>query len=107
MGLRPTGDLGALTFYTATNGALVYFAKAPPLSPASPLQLLHRNRFRLAGKAWTRLAPDVRDRWEQATKKAALRINGYQLWVHWTLSQNRATIRTIERQTNVTLLEYS
>lgn len=104
LGLVTWGDIGPLTCYRNKRGALVFYAKAPPTSPASPAQLIYRNRWRAAATAWNALAEDVRGRWELASKRANLSITGYNLWVYYHTTGDAAAIETIEGITRLDLL---
>ncbi len=105
LGFRPTGDIGPYTIYTMRNGNIVWYNRAPPKEPASYRQKILRNRWRMAAAAWQRL-PDVdRKNWQQAAKKARLDITGYNLWIFYSTTQERAAIRTIERISKIQLLE--
>lgn len=104
VGFRPTGDLGDLTAYTSTQGKVVWFPKSPPLKPASPRQLFQRQRFRNVGLAWRALNAATRADWMNAARRAHLYLNGYLLFLVWQMLPDRAAIRTIERQSGITLL---
>jgi hypothetical protein len=45
-----------------------------------------------------------RRNWEQAAKKAGLKITGYNLFTYWQLTHDRPTIRTVERQSGIPLV---
>jgi len=104
LGFAPTGDLGALTIYTAKNGKTVYFLKAPPLVPATLFQKRQRSRFRHVATLWWQLTPEKRNAWLQAAKTAGLYCTGYNLFLHWQLRRDVGTIRTIERITDQVLI---
>ena len=104
LGWNTQGDLGPYTMYTATDKGLVFYAKAPPKEPPSYLQGRERNRFRHVAKQWAALPNDVRQRWEQATIDANLVITGYGLWTYFLMTNDRASIETIQRITGLTLL---
>ena len=104
LGLVTWGDIGPLTCYRNKRGALVFYAKAPPTTPASPAQQIYRDRWRLAVTAWNALAPEVRARWELASKRASLYITGYNLFVHYHTTGDGDGIITIELQTGLDLL---
>lgn len=104
LGMVTWGDIGPLTCYRKKSGALVFYAKAPPTSPASPAQLIYRNKWRAAAIAWNDLAKDVRARWELATKRASLRITGYNLWIYYHTTGDAAAIETLEGITGLALL---
>jgi len=104
LGLVTWGDIGPLTVYRNKRGALVFYAKAPPLCPASPLQTIYRNKWRAAATAWNALTEDVRGRWELATKRANLRLTGYNLWVYYHTTGDVDAIETVEGITGLALL---
>jgi len=104
IGFSPTGDLGPLTAYTSTRAGTVWFTKSPPTKPASDWQRRQRDRFTLAARAWRALTDANRRRWNRAAQLARLYIHGYNLWIWWQLKRHRPTLRTIERQSGVTLI---
>jgi len=103
-GWNTQGDFGPYTFYTKTNNALTFYLKAPPHKPPSPLQTLVRAQLKTAAALWAAQLQTRRQRWELATKRAHLRINGYNLWIYWQMTGDAATIQTVERQTSLALL---
>lgn len=104
MGFNTQGDLAPWTFYTAKNKGLVWFVKSPPLEPPSVLQTTVRNAIRLNGYVWRSLLPSQRADWELASKRAHLKINGFNLFTYWNLSKDDAAIRTIEHQSSIDLI---
>lgn len=104
LGFNTQGDLGPWTFYTSKRKGLVFFTKSPPLEPPTLLQIHQRNKFRLAGYVWRTLPPDVQATWQAAAIAAALRITGYNLFVHWITKQDHEVIHTIERQSGINLI---
>lgn len=104
MGWNAQGDLGGLTFYVSRRGRLVFFAKAPPLSPPSALQRHQRDQFRLAAQLWRNLTPERRAAWHQAEYSAHLGITGYNLFVFWATTHGDEIIRTIEHATGLKLI---
>lgn len=104
LGWNTQGDLGPYTFYTSKRQGLVWFPKSPPKKPPSSDQVHQRNRFRAAAAAWRSLPQPQREAWELASKRAHLSCHGYNLFVYYQLRKDVAAIRTIERQTGVTLL---
>jgi len=104
LGWRTQGDIGPWTFYTSRRNHLVYFVKAPPLEPPSPMQTRQRNRFRNAGYAWQSLPPAARARWLLAAKRARLAVGGYNLFTHYFTKHDDATIQTVERLTGLRLI---
>jgi len=105
LGFRPTGDLADLTAYTSARNKTVWFLKAPPDKPPSDRQRHQRERFRQVGEAWRGLGPTVRQNWLDAARNAGLFLSGYTLFLVWLLCRDRPTIRTIERQTGITLVQ--
>jgi len=105
LGWNSQGDLGPLTMYTDKRRQLIWFPKMPPLNPPSLRQTQWRERFRACGREWWELTTTQRKTWEQASQLARLRITGYNLFSYWILTQDDATIRTIESQTGLTLLD--
>lgn len=103
MGLHIGGDFGPLTFYKSKRGRLVWFNKAPPLTPPSAKQTTQRNQFRLAALFWTQLDEDQRQQWELASRRASLCMNGYDLFVHFATKPDQARQETIARQTSTVL----
>lgn len=98
------GDLGPITIYRNHKGKIVWFAKTWPHKPPSPEQTLQRQKFIAAAAAWQTLTHVARQEWETASRRACLCLTGYNLFCHWTITQDNAAIRTIERQTRTTLL---
>lgn len=98
------GDLGHLTIYRNKQGSVTFFEKTWPHKPASAAQTIQRARFRAAAAAWQTLGLTARRQWEIATRRASLCCHGYDLFVHWYTSGDSAAIRTLEHQTQTTLL---
>jgi hypothetical protein len=98
------GDLGPVTMYRDKQGKIVAFPKTWPKKPASPAQATQRALFIAAATGWRALTAQQRAAWELATRRASLAMHGYDLWVHWSLTEDEQAIRTLERQTGTTLL---
>lgn len=105
MGFNAQGDLGPLTFYVSARKKLVWFDKAPPLTPPSDLQLHQRNKFRNAATLWNSLTQERREAWRRAEQLGHLGITGFNLFVSWAIKGDTPTIRTVERQTGLTLID--
>jgi len=104
LGFVVWGDLGPVTIYRNKRGKIVFFAKTWPHKPPSPAQLAQREKFTQAATAWQALTSVTRAEWEEATRRASLCMNGYDLFVHWSLTADDQAIRTLEHQTSTTLL---
>jgi hypothetical protein len=98
------GDLGPTTIYRNKRGLVVFFDKTWPDKPASPAQTVQRQKFIDAAAAWQNLLAAQRRQWETATRRASLCMNGYDLFVHWSLTNDADAIHTLERQTGTLLL---
>jgi hypothetical protein len=98
LGLKIQGDLGPFTCYTSKRGKVVWYLKAPPKEPPTWEQVLQQNLFQCVGWAWQALAPPQREQWERVTKRARLRITGYDLFTYLETSGDEAALATIERQ---------
>lgn len=98
------GDLGPTTIYRNRKSRVVFFEKTWPHKPPSPAQIIQRARFVEAAAAWQTLSVTARAEWHEATRRASLCCHGYDLFVHWYLSGDTTAIRTLERQTDTTLL---
>jgi hypothetical protein len=103
IGLSAQGDLGPWTIYTDRYGKTVYFLRAPPLNPPSTSQEYLRELFRNAATAWRQAAPATRADWRTAARKCNLGISGYCLWIWFTRTRDEQRLRTIERQSGITL----
>jgi hypothetical protein len=104
LGFNCTGDVGPWTLYTSKRGALVFYPRVPALSPPSAQQFSQRQRFSQAASLWRMMPQSARDNWELATKRASLKLTGYNLFTFWYTRRDLDIIRTIERQTSLQLL---
>lgn len=98
------GDLGHTTIYRDKQGKVIFFEKTWPHKPPSPAQTIQRARFIEAAQAWQELTFIQKCQWNLATKKASLCCHGYDLFIHWYTKGDTAAIRTLEHQTETTLL---
>lgn len=104
LGMRPTGDLGPLTIYTNRRGRMTAFPKSPPLVPASLAQRAQRNRFRAIGTLWQTTTMEERHAWQAIADRASLYCTGFNLYLFYHVTRNESAIRTLERQTGITVL---
>jgi hypothetical protein len=104
LGFNVTGDLGPITCYTSKRHRLVFYARVPAMEAPSYVQLVLRNRWKAAATAWQLQTSDQRAAWERASKRTHVKATGYNLWVYWQTTRDRATIETIERHTGIPLL---
>jgi hypothetical protein len=98
------GDLGDNTIYRDKRGRIVAFAKTWPHKQPSPSQLEQRQRFTDAATAWQALTPQQRLQWNTAAPRACLCAHGYDVFVHWHLTQDHRAIQTLQHQTSTNLL---
>ena len=103
LGMYITGDIGPLTFYTSQRAKLVVFPRAPPLNPPSATQETIRELFRTYAASWRALTNAQRQQWLTIARKANLAITGYNLFFWFCRSRDEAELRTLERQTGITL----
>jgi len=104
LGWSLTGDFGGLTAYTTEKGKVVMFPRAPPLNPPSDAQQLQRDRLTEAANEWALFPLGTQQKWQQAARRASLRITGYNLWVYWHMSGDTATVATVSHQTGIDLV---
>ena len=104
LGLVAWGDIGELTTYVSKRGKIVWMFKTYPHKPTSPLQKERRDAWSAAAAAWNALTPAQRQQWDLATRRASLPLHGFNLWMHWSITHDDQCIRTLEHQTNTTLL---
>jgi len=103
LAIRPTGDLGPVTFYTTRRGRLVVYPSSPARKPPSRWQIIMRDLWTSAARAWTELTPTARQRWEALAHTCGLRITGYNLWIHYSTKPLAQTIPTLLHQANTDL----
>lgn len=103
LGFSCTGDLGPWTLYTSDRHQIVYYPRMPALNPPSPKQLTQRASITAAAASWRALSNADRTAYETASRRASLKITGYNLWVYLKLTDRRDVVDTIARQTGVTL----
>lgn len=104
LGTNVQGDLGPLTMYTGTPGRVIYYLRAPPKEPPTHRQCHVLAKWVAAADLWSCLESALKARWLLASKKAGLRITGYDLFVWYTIRQDAGPIHTIERQTRLRLI---
>ncbi len=104
LGWALAGDTGGWTFYTTRRHRIVMFPHSPPLVPPYPDQAYFRQRWLNAAVAWRAIGKPAQARWTAAAARAHLTITGYNLWTYWAMTSDTPAIRTIERQTRLTLL---
>jgi len=104
LGFDLTGDLGGLTAYTNNRGRAVLYPRASPLNPPSDAQQLQRDRLTEAAYEWSKLTPDTQTKWQQAARRASLRITGCNLWTYWWLRRDTPVIATVSKQSGIDLL---
>lgn len=104
LGFDLTGDIGPLTAYTTNKGRAVLYPRASPLNPPSDAQVIQRDRFTEAAAAYAELTDDTKQKWQQAARRASLRITGYNLWTYYFIRRDKPCIQTICNQTGIDLI---
>lgn len=103
LGFSITGDLGPYTTYTSRRRRIVFYPRVPALNPPSIRQLMQRGKWTTAAKEWREKSESDKQEWLRAAKRTGLMISGYGLWIFWKTKQKIEYIRTIERQSGLTL----
>jgi hypothetical protein len=102
-GLIAYGDLANTTIYRSHWKTLIAFQKTFPDKPPSAEQLQLQDLFRQAAAAWRNLSPLQRAQWATAAARASLCATGYNAYVHYWITADNASMRTLARQTRTTL----
>jgi hypothetical protein len=98
-----TGDLGPWSFYTSRRRKIVFYPRSPALSPASPIQTVIRDRWRMATQAWKAMDRTLQSNWETATRALSLGLNGYALHVYWYTTGDTRSLQSIQRMSGIDL----
>lgn len=98
LGLVVNGDLGGLTIYTDRFGKKVVYEKSPPEKPPSDLQVIQRQRFRLAQAEYAALTSDQKLDYETLAQRASLCLTGQNLFIHVALVHSYALLNTLQHQ---------
>lgn len=104
MGLSIQGDIDGITCYRSARHGVIWFPKAPPTKPASPLQLAQRVKWRRILDDWLALSDAVRRNWMLITERATLSLHGLNLYIWWRCAEDDSIIETLQRQTGITVL---
>jgi len=97
------GDLGPITFYTDQRGQTVWYLRAPPLNPPTPIQLVIRARFESAAANWRALSSAERDAWLVLADACNLGITGYNLWTYFSIAPNFEGLTPLEQRAGFTV----
>lgn len=103
LGVSVSGDLGPLTIYQTKRGKTVAFPKAPPKCPPTPAQNSQRYRFRKAIENWQLLSDAQQHAYEHVVSVLSICMTGVNLWIHFSLMREPASLRTLERQSDTLL----
>ena len=98
------GDVAGFTTYTTRRGLIVAYPAAPAKDLVSVDQSFFRARFWQATQAWRMMTTAQKAAWRTAVKRCAINIPVTALIVAAGQPKNIPIIRTIERQSNQTLL---
>lgn len=103
LGLQVSGDIGGVTIYTDRHRRKIVYDKAPPTSPASPLQAVQRSRFAEAVRLYRNLSTSHRANLETVTQRAAFCLTGQNLWISACLQDGNANLQSLGRRFNLDL----
>lgn len=104
LGFSVQGDLGPFTFYTNRKRKIVWYDRAPPLTPPTYAQSAVRNRMACAALAWSALPTDQQANWRRVCRRLRLECVGFGLWFYWWQKRDVATLATLEMQSGIVLL---
>jgi hypothetical protein len=102
-GFEFSGDIGDWTCYRTYRGRPVFFLRAPPMEPPSPLQVIQRNRFITAQRNWKAASPAIKRNWESLTLKSSLCLTGQNLWISFSLVDRSEFLPGLMRKAGVTV----
>ncbi|NIS83042.1 MAG: hypothetical protein GTO14_23215 [Anaerolineales bacterium] len=103
LGVTVKGDLAGHTVYTDRYNRKVFYVKAPPTTPPTPMQVCQRQRFTQAVECWNTLALEQKAEWERLSLTASLPMTGHNVFMHVALTGDFTTLATLERQTGITV----
>jgi len=98
LGFTVSGDIGGLTAYTDRFGKKVFYPKAPPDKPPSPMQAKLRAAFKSAQAEFMGLSPQAKIDWEVLISRSGLCMTGQNLFIHTAMIKDFDVLETIERQ---------
>lgn len=104
IGFAATGNLGPFVVYTSRRQGTVWYVKPKEGKFFCWKRTHQRNRFRHAAMAWKSLPQEERNAWNLACRLARLYLCGYALYTWWQTKRDRPALRTIERQSGITLV---
>lgn len=103
LAMQISGDVGGYTIFTDRFGRKTVFPKSPPEKPPSSQQLIQRQRFKTAQTSWNALSSDQVKNLEDACRITNVPMTGQNLWIHTALTNDTEAMKTIERQSGITL----
>lgn len=103
IGTWVSGDVGGYTVYTDRFGRKTVFPKSPPEKPPTTAQLAQRARFAAAQSAWSQLSASEKANLEAACRRLSLSLTGQNLFMKASLMNMDSALRTVERQSGITL----
>lgn len=99
------GDLGGWTTYTSRRHGLVFYAKAPPLTPPTWAQSLIRLNFSNAAAAWSAMTQSAKDDYQRANSLCHSRMTAYNLFLSIALKNGTGLKEAVEQATGITLVD--
>jgi len=103
LGLRVSGDVGGVTYYTDRDGNNIAFPQDPPKVPRSILQAKQRIRWAATSRAWDEEPAHVRRAYTLAAARLSLQMGGRNLYFSLAFRQDEGLRQTLERQSGQTL----
>lgn len=104
LGMNIQGDLDGITCWRSARGAIIWYPRAPPRKPPSPLQVLQRQKWTDILVDWNNFTEAQRQAWLDLADQAHTRITGLNLYLWYRCSQDDRVIHTLELQTGITVL---
>lgn len=96
-----TGDLGPWTLYTSKRRQIVFYDRAPALSPASLVQRVMRDRWRIAGHAWSELPPSTKEAYNTLATRTRSIATGYNIWIWYQTTRDARALESLALQAGV------
>jgi hypothetical protein len=101
--INVAGDCSGLSIYTDRYGKKIFYPFSPPKEPPSALQIIQREKFRLAQRSWASLSATEKETLELAVNRTSIPLTGQNLYMSAILRNDPESYETIQRQSGLTL----